>query len=172
MIDRESLLKDGVGRDFNGCKRKIIRCIGTYDGNAKEVQKVLQKHWHITADTDLEEVIPKYPSVTYRRGPNLRDMLVYSNSQTPISKDSWLTLQTLGSYPCGSCSFCNYLPRIKEFSNPIDVRVYKLKQFINCKSKSIVYVASCNCPKLYVGKNFVGVYHNISAPYKGVMTCP
>lgn len=158
LSNREELLRDGEGRSTENKKeiqlseRQPKRCIGTYDGYTKEVNQILKRHWSIlTTDMDLIEVLPKYLSVNYRRGQNLRDILVHSNLQVD-KPNTWLKSPTIGSYPCGSCTFCKYLPKIKEFKNPNDGHIYKLKQFINCKTRGIIYIASCNCPKLYVGK--------------------
>lgn len=85
---REELLRDGEGRSTENGKyiqlneRQPKRCIGTYDGYTKEVNQILKRHWSIlTTDVDLIEVLPKYLSVNYRRGQNLRDILVHSNLQ-------------------------------------------------------------------------------------------
>lgn len=131
-----------------------VRCIGTFDNKANAVKKILRKHWHLlTADTDLTEVLTPYPNVTYRRGNNLRDLLVHSHLKvdSPSGSD-WLKSSITVFFPCGGCSFCSMMPKRKLFINPVDNRTYDIRQFINCKSKGVVYGAICSCPKIYVGK--------------------
>lgn len=131
-----------------------------YDGYSSEVQQILKRHWSILmADDDLVEVLP---SITYRRGPNLKDLLVHSSSQVQRAQETWLSIRTICSYPCSACTFCKYLPKIKEFTNPCDGNKYKIRHFINCKTKGIIYVALCNCPKLYVGKTIKEFRRRIS----------
>lgn len=111
-----------------------IRCIGTYDVLAQEIQMILRKHWNILkADQDLTTVLPSYPNITYRRGKNLREMLVHSHlrTTTPTGSD-WLRSPVIGSFPCGGCTFCQYLPKKKSFTNPPDGKQYTIKQVGLC----------------------------------------
>lgn len=40
---------------------KIVRCIGTFDGNNKQVKGILQQYWPILlADNDVKEVLSNY----------------------------------------------------------------------------------------------------------------
>lgn len=143
--------------------KKQIRCIGTFDSKNKEVLNVLRKFWPlIHSDPDLKEVLTDFPTVTYRRGKILRDILVHSHfSQIPISRN-WLQAATTGSHPCGRCSFCTYMPTKKNFVNPIDGKIYTIRDFINCQSQGVIYMAQCTCPKIYVGKTIQQLRRRIS----------
>lgn len=60
-------------------------------------------------DADLTELIPTYPSVTYRRGNNLNELLVHSHLKTETSSGTeWLR---------------------SPFINPIDNKDYEIRQF-------------------------------------------
>lgn len=142
--------------------KKIVRCIGTYDSYNQEIITILRRYWPILlADRDLGEVLNEYPALTYRRGQNLREHLVHSLYQEGI-KETWLRSTIKGSFPCGNCKFCTYLPRIKEFKIPGTERKIEIRQFFNCRLKGIVYVATCTCPKLYVGKTLQEFRRRIS----------
>lgn len=58
--------------------------------------------------------------------------------------------------------FLKYLPRLKEYSNPRDGTKIVLRQFINCRSKGIIFVGTYNCSKLYVGKSIKEFRRQIS----------
>lgn len=74
---RESLLSK---KTLNKRMYNKIKCIGTYDANKVEIVNFLKRYWPILrADNDLAEILTPYPSVTYRRGGNLRDLLVHSH---------------------------------------------------------------------------------------------
>lgn len=114
---------------------------------------ILKRFWPILqSDTEIRDVIICHPSVTYRRGRNFRDSFVHSHFQGPPTPPSWLTSPTVGSHPCGTCSFCEFIPKKKSFINPIDNHEYKIKDFINCKTSGVVYIAQCCCTLIYVGK--------------------
>lgn len=129
-----------------------IRCIGTLDTNNSEVINILKRYWPIlTSDNDLTDILTPYPSITYRRGGNLRDFLVHSHLDHEPS-NNWLQSSILGSHPCGDCKFCSYMPTKKSFTNPYDKKIYTIREFINCRTMGVVYVAQCSCSLLYVGK--------------------
>lgn len=123
-----------------------------------EATVILKRYWPILlADGDLKETLKEYPYITCRRGQNLRDQLAHSTYQEKQGET-----YVKGSYPCGSCTFCKFLPKIKEFTIPSYGRKIELCQFINCRSMGIVYVATCTCPKLYVGKTIQEFRQRIS----------
>lgn len=133
--------------------KKIIRCVGTYDDNNIQVKHIFHKYWSILlADEDLKEVITPHPSLTYRRGRNIKDTLIHSHYQSQTSNSNWLRLSITGSFPCGTCSFCRYMPKRRCFINPLDEKLYDIKEFRNCKTTGVIYAAQCPCLKIYVGK--------------------
>lgn len=69
---------------------------------------------------------------------------------------------TIGSHPCGNCIFCKHMTKTKSFTNPVDGRVFEIRQFINCKTTKVTYAAQCTCPKLYVGKTIRQLRRRIS----------
>lgn len=103
-----------------------------YDTNNFEVMNILKRCWPILrTDSDLMDILTPYPSVTYRRGGNLRDFLVHSHLDSSNSQKNWLQLSIVGSHSCGDCKFCTYMPTKKTFTNPSDNKTYQIREFIN-----------------------------------------
>lgn len=124
---------------------------------------ILKKFWPlIHSNPDLQGVITDFPTIMYRRGKNLRNTLVHSHFSHTQTPRNWLQLQTIGSHPCGRCTFCTYMPTKKEFKNPIDNKVYTIREYINCQSTGIILMAQCNCPQIYVGKTIQQLSRRIS----------
>lgn len=136
-----------------GASTSLIRCIGTFDAMNKNVLNILRRYWPIiSTDEDLKDVLTQHPSVTYWRGRNLKDLLGHSHHSKPQTGQTSLRSPTKGSHSCGGCSYCHLMPTKKEFTNPIDQRCYTIREFINCKTMGVIYIAQCTCPKIYVGK--------------------
>lgn len=88
-----------------------ICCVGMYDTNNRNVIKILTKCWTILRlDPDLMPALTHFPSVTYRRGRNLKDMLVHGHLQKIKTGTTWLKSNVIGSHPCGDCRFCHLIP--------------------------------------------------------------
>lgn len=153
-------------------KDSTIRLIGTFDNYAQEIRTILRRHWSILlTDSDLTGVLPTYPSVTYRRGKNLREKLVHSHLKSePQGGSEWLCSRTIGTFPCGTCSFCPMIPKQKAFINPVDNKIYTIKQCFNCKTSGIIYGALCSCPKIYVGKTLQEFRQRISKHLSAIRT--
>lgn len=111
-------------------KDSTIRLIGTFDNHAQEI-RIIRRHWGILrTDSDLTGVLPTYPCVPYRRGKNLRETLVHSHLKTePQWGSEWLRSQVIGTFPCGTRTFCPMIPKRKTFTNPVDNKSYTIKQF-------------------------------------------
>lgn len=132
---------------------KVIILIGTFNAFAYEVKNILNKYWQVLCSVeDLKEVIDECSNITFRRVENLKDILSHRNLNTCCETNMWLRSYAIVSFSCGRCTFCKYLPKIKEFCILLDGRSYQFREIINCQSTGLVYTASCTCPKLYVGQ--------------------
>lgn len=101
--NRSDLLKPKTNNDTN-VKTRII---GTFDDQANRVQSILRKYWGILKlyPMIIDEFIPAYPSITYRRGMSIGDHMVHSHYSRPNSDPTWLGIQSkkmVGMYSCGS----------------------------------------------------------------------
>lgn len=134
-------------------KEGRTRIIGTYDVAAGKIREILKTYWPIlTDDVLVRDFVEDHPSVVYRKGHSLQDRLVRSHYVAPRQRGTWLERQTTGSFKCGSCKACSYMPTMKAFSCPVTGITYQIRDFCNCKSKGVVYLAQCTCSMLYVGK--------------------
>ncbi|OCT99589.1 hypothetical protein XELAEV_18005372mg [Xenopus laevis] len=139
--DRNQLLIPNKSKETNK-SNKIIRFIGNYCSEQKEIRQILTNHWQILEqDNDLTSVIGTKPTITFRRSRNLHDQLVHSHLSKNV-KPTWLENRTKGCYKCGSCLACPFIER---------ALIYQ-EHFMNCKTSGVIYVMTCKCGKRYVGK--------------------
>lgn len=114
-----------------------IWIICTFDNEAEMIKLALRKHWKVLKlDPVVSRMVPLYPQVTYRKGRSLGEHLVR---------------KIVGTYKCESCKACEYINKTKTFTS------YEIVDFVNCRSKLIVYLCRCYCPADYVGKTKRGL---------------
>ncbi|XP_069821233.1 uncharacterized protein [Dendropsophus ebraccatus] len=129
------------------------RIIGTFDQAAPQIREILNKFWPILRSDPLtREIISNKAVITFRRGRNLGDSLTNSHFTPPTTQGTWLTRQVKGTYRCGSCKACQFIKVSKTFSVQHIPRTLSNNTFANCKSSGVIYLATCPCPKSYVGK--------------------
>ncbi|KAM4045688.1 uncharacterized protein ACNLHF_009542 isoform 2-T2 [Anomaloglossus baeobatrachus] len=148
--DRPSLLVPKKKVEDN----KTIRFIGTFDDKWSQAMEVLKIHWEVLRlDPDLAEFVPERASITYRRGRNLKDQVVHSHLGKSAEGTTWLNKSpVVGTFRCGSCKACSYVNKSHSFHSEVTGVTYTNREFINCNTTGIVYLAKCTCPKMYVGK--------------------
>lgn len=86
--------------------------------------KILNRYWPLLqGEPDLKEVITQHPSITYRQGNNLREMIVHSHYGSGKKPGTWLKSPTMFFYYCRSLlaksrlrSRCLLLPNCVSFS--------------------------------------------------------
>lgn len=128
-----------------------IRMITEFNDLQKVIKRSFNKHWRILqADKSIQEHIPKFPAITFRKGMNLHRRL---SPTVPIRcKDTnWLQRLSKGFYKCGHCSMCYWTKHgVQDFEGH-DGRKYTINNNVNCNSKFVVYIIECVCKKYYVG---------------------
>ncbi|XP_073508111.1 uncharacterized protein [Phyllobates terribilis] len=148
-VSRDALLRPtqvGAGRGGT------IRFISTYNSEWQTMRSVLEKHWPVLqTEPSFSGVLSKNPQMTSRRSKNLRDILVKSH-YTP-AKCSLFNLgpPSNGCYPCGACVACCNIVRTKTFSTSDGSREFFIRQRITCNTSQVIYYATCNCNKIYIG---------------------
>lgn len=95
------------------------------------------------------QIIPLPPMKSFRRAPNLKQLLV----RTSITKAPIPT--TPGTFPCKRgkrCVTCKHTLKLSTVTNL--KRTIHLKQEFTCESKSLIYAIKCNkCPDvIYIGQ--------------------
>ncbi|CAJ0945100.1 unnamed protein product [Ranitomeya imitator] len=147
--DRQTLLQNHKREDSDD----VLRIIGTFDAQHQEVRRIFSRHWDVLRfDPDLRDRVGERPNITFRKGRSLRDMLVHSQYQRPRPRDTWLHRRPCGFFKCGDCSLCKWMRPCKKFQSSTTGKIFYQREFSNCKTEGVVYVASCSCPKDYVGK--------------------
>ncbi|CAH2324294.1 Hypothetical predicted protein, partial [Pelobates cultripes] len=120
--------------------------------NMEEKLQVLQRGMNIILCTQTTTGKVLSPD----SGPFYNKTHTYgSHLKTTPQKTSWLKSPVLGTYQCGKCKACRFIRRpSKTFPDSLGTQEFKVKNFFNCQSKGLIYLLSCSCKKLYVGKTF------------------
>lgn len=123
----------------------------TYSPLSSDIRNIINSHWHIIqTDNQLHGLFQDSPLCVFSRNPNLRDKLVHADTATPPPRSTLSNAQ--GNFPCKSCTSCSHYLKIQTFTHPHTNKTYKIKQLITCRSTHVVYILTCPCPLLYVGK--------------------
>ena len=112
------------------------------------------------ADPKLSKIFPHPPSVSFRQAKNLKQILCHNTlKQLPFSDASDLGDKPPGTYKYNhggrgrSCMLCPRLHEGRDFSSSYTGLSYKMRHHLTCKSRYVVYLATCmKCGKQYVGK--------------------
>ena len=168
MIERTDLLKPKPIYPYNACptqpasKHKFVPTfIITYNPHNPKLREWLQKaHFILLADPQIAQIFPNPPSVSYRQGRNLKQILVSSSlRELPFQDTSDLEDRPMGSYRHQHAARgrkCMLCPRMKEgvtFKSRYTGLSYKIRHHFTCKSRYCVYLISCTkCGKQYTGK--------------------
>ncbi|OCT63367.1 hypothetical protein XELAEV_18044463mg [Xenopus laevis] len=100
---------------------------------------------------DLKTVIGDKSIITFRRSKNLKDRLIRSHyCNTP--KSTWWSNKTKGCYTCGTCKACPWIKKTTKIECRSDIKEYLIKDLINCKTRGVIYIMSCERGKNYIGK--------------------
>lgn len=88
-----------------------------------------------------------------RRAKNLGNMLIQSEC-TRQTNTSWLTEypHSLGMFPCSKWQICPFVDRTRTFREAKDIKEYEIRDLINCSTERVIYMLTCPCPKIYIGK--------------------
>lgn len=145
---RADLLKKSVKKD----QKFSVSCITTYTPQAHIIKKTVKKHWHIlTTDPALSDLFQDPPLFVHKRGPNLRNKLIRANILPP-PKQTLLTPIKEGNYPCGNCAHCHNSVKTNTFKHPRTGKRFGIRGIITCNTKNVIYMLTCPCEKIYIGK--------------------
>lgn len=129
-----------------------LRFVTSFNNQWHDIRQILSNNWNIlTSDPKINTFVPQVPFLTARRAQNLSDHLTRSHFTKPKSRiGHGYTFR--GSFPCGECSICGLMKPCKIFTHPSNGRTFPLYNYINCKTKQVVYALTCGCPKIYIGQ--------------------
>lgn len=152
---RESLLLiDQKSKTQKTKESEPIRLITTYGAQWDSVRKVLEKNWTILINNkSLANIVGDRPKMVARRSKNLGDLLIHSE-YTRRQDSTWLSgyPRSVGMFPCTKCHICPFVERTNVFRDAMGTKEYQIRDLINCSTMKVVYMISCPCPKIYIGK--------------------
>lgn len=150
-IQRSDLLTSNSGRKSSK-NTSPVTLVSTYGHISNDMKSIVQRHWHILqSDPNIGTAFQDPPRSCYKRAPSLRDKLV--RSHLPAStRPSFPFSIPQGNFKCFSCAACNFMLTDKEFTHPKTGKTYTVKGRITCLSTFVVYLLTCPCGLLYVGK--------------------
>ena len=134
---------------------KLTCCI-QYSPQGRDIELAIKKYWHIVAsDPHLQKCgFDTPPMLTYKRPPNLRNMLVRSDIPPQPAPTHFLSQIPSGNYKCGNCQQCVFTRKSHTFKHPQSGKTYYVKGIISCKTEGIIYMIRCErCNMAYIGKS-------------------
>ena len=122
----------------------------TYHPAYRKLRSVLENiHLLLTPDEEHRKVFGNIPTVGFKRGRSLKDLLV--RAKLPTNEDGNKGCEGCGREDCGVCPF---IKSTKEFTDKNRSRTYEIRntETLNCDSSCVVYLMSCkSCHMQYVG---------------------
>ena len=92
--------------------------------------------------------------VAFRKPKSLRQYLVKAKAKNNAESVN-VSTEVPGCYKLHNsrCSLCHVLRESDHFTSNLTKRTNRIKDHIDCKSKGVIYLATCeNCGKQYVGE--------------------
>ncbi len=153
QIDRAASLTSERALQPSGRQEQTVSrvplVVSFYPGLPR-LNRILRRHLPVLHISErLQQAIPEAPLLSFRRPPNLRDMLVRAQLKTPAPPTN------TGNAPCGGrrCKTCNLIMNTNSFKSHCMGRTYKTRSSFTCKTNNIVYLIQCKkCEMQYVGE--------------------
>ena len=136
-------------------KRAIdkYRFVTDYELSFPDIKKAFKTFGHILEnDEEMKEVFPygvKHFQVSKKRSSkNIKEILAPSTValSRPLTMNTNDDTESPGSHPCNKpCVYCKLLSKTEtgHFTSVSTGQSYKIRQSINCQSKSVIYVVKC-----------------------------
>ncbi|OCT99555.1 hypothetical protein XELAEV_18005337mg [Xenopus laevis] len=144
LRDKSTLLKDKKtkksGRGSQYTQPVTLRT--KYSRQFNRIKSIVGKYLPILyADKDFKEILRTGYRIVARRAPTIGSILAPSLFSRASKSKTWL--QSVGMFKCNATRY---------FECSVRHEKYKINEFINCNTKSVVYVLTCRvCYKQYVG---------------------
>lgn len=151
-ISHPELLKDKPCRTYKSDPPVTFSTM--FSLQYKQIVGIIKKHLPLlSAESSMQKIMDKGVSFISRRAPTIggKDLssLFFKES---TNKDTWLSAKVY--YRCGHqlCTACGYSRLTHMFQSCCTGESCKIKLFINCNTKCVVYLVSCVlCNIQYVG---------------------
>ena len=143
-------------------KEQKTPLITTFHPNLPSIANIVRKHWKVMTEEDprLKRVFPKPSVVAYKRGKNLKDLLVRAKINTKRRSNR---KKPNGFFSCErgffkQCPTCALIPRggIKIHKCNRSNKCYTINSHVTCATENLVYKITCKKPKcadfVYIGQ--------------------
>ena len=121
----------------------------TFNPRLPEISTILKTYFPILQSSEkCKKAIPHVPFVSYRKPPNLRNLLVRARMRST-------TPQHKGFEPCLSsrCKTCGSSVATSSFTSHHNNKHFFILHHITCSSTKLIYLITCTlCGKQYVGQ--------------------
>ena len=144
---REDLLSAKVRE-----RKVLFPLVVDFNPHLPNIGKIIQSYSHFLYDSPtLAQTFPKGSIIpSYRRAKNIKELLAGPKGSNFNNNDNSIT----GCFKCSKkCDLCkNFLKEDKVFYSSSSNRFYSIRQRLDCKSKNVIYLATCKkCKVQYVG---------------------
>ena len=126
-------------------KEDKIPLITKFYSNLPSLSSIIRKHWSVLIEEDprLKRVFPQPSVVAYRRGKNLKDLLVRAKVDTKRKSNRTVN----GYFRCGrgffnQCATCNLILEngIKSHKCNKTKETYQINSNVTCVSENVVRI--------------------------------
>ena len=153
-MDRIDLLKNHTKK-----QKKGLPLVVTYSSHLPNINKILrEKHYILERSEKLKDIFHDL-FVSYKRGTNLKDILVHKKTKTLGRQES----KNQGS--CGkNCCICKLVYNQGEkIQGPRGNGTCTYDRAIGCRSRNVIYGIFCEicCCVIYVGETGGSLYQRI-----------
>ncbi|OCT80119.1 hypothetical protein XELAEV_18026925mg [Xenopus laevis] len=151
----------------HGLKNPSNRLILTFNDNDREVRSVIHKHWDILSkDPTLGQLVSPRALITYRRNTSIGDLLTHCHYQRGSGR---ACCKTPGTFRCGACEQCHFLKISNKFGS--DRSNFAMYHYISCTTTFVVYLFTCHCGSMYVGKTTRMLKRRIYEHIRDIKNC-
>ena len=133
------------------------------------ISKMIRDRWNIIENTEeLQKIFPTKPLISFRRLPNLRDMITSNKFSYPSIK----TINEISSLPpvCTRLAKCTYCPKLHKISSFMSTHTkpkHGCKNLppnhrLTCEICNVIYLKHCTkCNKQYIGDTYRPIRNRI-----------
>ena len=134
-------------RDNQAVKNNRIPFVVTFHPGLPNIGEILHRlHPVLRSSRRCQSAIEQVPMVAFRRPRSLKDILVHSETKTPVNDK--------GCCRCGDrrCRVCDFLVECTDFRSSVTGDKFVINFNVDCNSDHVVYLLSCaRCEMQYVG---------------------
>ena len=150
--NRPDLLAEKTTKKQEGHTNRIPLIV-THNPANPNLNKIINKHWHLVEKCNNNQTFLDKPLVAYRRNKSLSDKLVRAKWDPNPTKG---TTQTTS--PCKTpwkCNFCPKKSNTGKYTSSVTGRTYTGPTNYTCRTQNVVYLITCKqCKEQYVGETY------------------